>query len=365
MSTNKYDNQLKKKFIPLKRSITIHENRINAIVNEFLSTTRIDNAYWASINARLNTEYKAINKLTTKWAKEEIPRQYRFVLREQMAKAKSLKSITNKAKKTLTQLLKSNKVKQMQLLLAQSAIEDITTGLVLGRNDLSKLTRSTRQALIADSAIDKALIKSIEEGNVALSKILSKKGTVANNLLKANKNNRYLTIINKNGNPMKYRISYYSEMVYRVKWHEAQSAAVRTNNANYGTDLIRVSNHNTTTEICQQYEGKIFSLNGKNKDFPIIDQLAPFHVNCLHYETTVFAESLKVQGNYQEYSDFSKGKTDKPPGQIGFLPVEKRNKIVNKTILNTKKTDTYQKASPKGKRIIMRDNVGKAIGKAA
>lgn len=365
MATNKYDNQFHRKFSSLEKQLNRHEKRISIIMENALNTSRTDNKYWNSVRTELNKEYAAVSKLTSDWSKEEIPKQYRFVVKEQMARSKRIKSKTNQAKKSVTQLLNSTKSKQIQAALTQSAIEDINQGLALGRRDLNRLLGQTRQSLIAESVIDTGVASAVEQGNVALSKVLSQRGTVANKLLTANDNNRYITIINKNNEPIRYRISYYSEMVYRVKWHEAQSAAVRTNNANWGTDLIRVSSHNTTTEICQQYEGKVMSLTGKNKDFPIADQLPPYHVNCLHYITTTFEEALKVQGVYNEYAQFSNNEASIPPGQTGFVPVKDRNKIANESIAKTKKTTEYQDASPKKKSKLLRANIGKAINKAA
>lgn len=365
MATNKYDNQLIKKFSVLKQKLTKAEKRIAAIVNDFLTNPQLSKSYWTSINTALNKEYKYILDISREWANIEIPKQYRFVIKEQMAKVKKLKSITKEAKSTTSQLLKSNKVIGMQAVLAQAAIDDITTGLLQGRKNINKLITATRQTLISESTINRSLMSSIQSGNISVSSILSRQGTVANRLLKANEGNRYMQIIDKNGNPRTYRITYYSEMVYRSAWHEAQSQAVKTVANNYDTDLVRVSNHNTTTEICQQYEGKVFSISGKSKDFPVLDQSPPFHVNCLHYLTVTFEESLKVQGVYEDYSKFSKGQINTPPGQTGFVPVKERNKIANQTIADTKNTIKYQKATPKQKRNLIRDNVSKAIGKAA
>jgi len=358
---NNYDKLFKKRFAGLKQSITKREKNIAKIINDFLTNPKQNQLYWNSVKVKLNREYTEILKLNQSWASVEIPKLYRLALREQMARAKKLKSITNKAEKSIKRLLKSKNVLGIQRVLAQSAIDDMTAGLLMGRRDVNRLIAQTRQSLISESIIDNALLREIEKGNIAASKILSRRGTVANRLQKAAKDNKFLTIVDKNGNPRQYRITYYAEMVYRSKWHEAQSEAVKTNNKNWDTDLIRVSSHNTTTEICQQYEGKIFSLSGKNKDFPVADQVSPYHVGCLHYITTTFKEALEVQGNYKQYSDFSKGKIDIPPGQTSFIPVKERNEIRDSVIKGTKKTDKYMNARPKAKRIMIRDNISEAL----
>jgi hypothetical protein len=47
-------------------------------------------------------------------------------------------------------------------------------------------------------------------------------------------------------------------------------------------DIVQISSHNTTTPVCQKYEGKIFSLRGQTPGLPILDVTPPFHPNCLH-----------------------------------------------------------------------------------
>jgi len=154
-------------------------------------------------------------------------------------------------------------------------------------------------------------------------------------------------------------------MVSRVKFHEAQSAAARQTAANYDTDLIRISTHNTTTAICQEYEGKIFSISGKDKRFPILDQSPPFHVNCLHYETVTFEESLLAQGALDKYSEFSLGETDRPPTDPGFVPVSKRAGIERQAQRSAKALPEWKTASPKKRRDILRTEVGRKMGAAA
>jgi len=241
---NNYDKLFKKRFAGLKQSITKREKNIAKIINDFLTNPKQNQLYWNSVKVKLNREYTEILKLNQSWASVEIPKLYRLALREQMARAKKLKSITNKAEKSIKRLLKSKNVLGIQRVLAQSAIDDMTAGLLMGRRDVNRLIAQTRQSLISESIIDNALLREIEKGNIAASKILSRRGTVANRLQKAAKDNKFLTIVDKNGNPRQYRITYYAEMVYRSKWHEAQSEAVKTNNKNWDTDLIRVSRTN-------------------------------------------------------------------------------------------------------------------------
>jgi hypothetical protein len=122
----------------------------------------------------------------------------------------------------------------------------------------------------------------------------------------------------------KYKPSYYAEMVSRTKFHEAHSYAAVATAGNYGTDLVIISAHNTRTEICLDYEGKVFSLSGGDQRFPRLDQFPPFHPNCLHLMFPQFESGMLVQGTLKQFSDFSLGKAARPPFPKSFIPVSKR-----------------------------------------
>jgi hypothetical protein len=49
-----------------------------------------------------------------------------------------------------------------------------------------------------------------------------------------------------------------------------------------GVEYIRISDHNTSTPICKQYEGKIFALSSNSLGVPVISIRPPFHPNCRH-----------------------------------------------------------------------------------
>ena len=53
---------------------------------------------------------------------------------------------------------------------------------------------------------------------------------------------------------------------------------------------IRISDHNTKTKLCDQYEGKTyyFANNGLSQ---LKDGLPPFHVNCQHFIIPIYANN--------------------------------------------------------------------------
>ena len=80
----------------------------------------------------------------------------------------------------------------------------------------------------------------------------------------------------------KYTPEAYTEMLARTRVRDAQTAATIDTALEYGVDLVQVSDHNTTTPICMNYEGQIYSISGRNPKYPKLEEVTPFHPNCLH-----------------------------------------------------------------------------------
>lgn len=49
-----------------------------------------------------------------------------------------------------------------------------------------------------------------------------------------------------------------------------------------GMEIVTVSSHNTSTPICQQYEGKTFALDANDYGLPVLPIKTPFHPRCKH-----------------------------------------------------------------------------------
>ena len=90
---------------------------------------------------------------------------------------------------------------------------------------------------------------------------------------------------------------------------------------------MQVSSHNTIYKACIPYEGKIFSVSGKDKRFPKLVHTPPYHVNCIHTMLPIFVAALEVDGTLKEWEKFSKGKTNKPPYPSGFVPISERSTV--------------------------------------
>ncbi len=79
-----------------------------------------------------------------------------------------------------------------------------------------------------------------------------------------------------------WTLKRYSEMLARTHTIRAfnESAINRANE--FGVDIIQISSHGGSCPICVPYEGKIYSLSGKSKQYPRYDIGMPIHPNCKH-----------------------------------------------------------------------------------
>ncbi len=98
--------------------------------------------------------------------------------------------------------------------------------------------------------------------------------------------------ININGR--NYDLKKYSKMVARTRLRRTQSEAAVNLAHQYETDLVEISSHGTTcaSNICQEYEGNVYSLEGKTPGYPTLPEYPPFHPNCEHSMFPTSQEAL-------------------------------------------------------------------------
>jgi len=93
-----------------------------------------------------------------------------------------------------------------------------------------------------------------------------------------------------------YRIDKYAKLVARTEMRFCQSDATVNTCNQYGNDLVQVSDHGTTTAICEEFEGETYSISGKDPDYSMLIAWPPFHPNCQHFLTPISREAIAFQG---------------------------------------------------------------------
>jgi len=96
-----------------------------------------------------------------------------------------------------------------------------------------------------------------------------------------------------------YDLKYYSRMVARTRMRKVQTEAVKNTCEQYGNDLVQVSDHSTECEICEPYEGEVFSLSGRHPEYPQLDESPPWHPNCMHNILPTSEEAIEVSKRWQ------------------------------------------------------------------
>lgn len=312
----------------LNKSLTYRTNRISAILLKAYNNPKVSARYWNSVRRALDTQYKAMDKLYRTWAKKNIPTAYKASVKELMTRLNRSKTIAKRAKRSFSDIVTSNKSMQIQAVLVRDAITDWNQSLRLGQANVNRLTRRTQQTLLSESLVDASIIESVASGNLMNNTFIR---TINLSQSLASQLDEVATVIDGEkyviAGSRRFRPKYYAEMVTRVKFHEAQAQAAVITAGNYGTSLVQVSSHNTTTAVCQEFEGKIFSINGKDGRFPPLVDVPPYHVNCLHLLFPMFESAMEADGSLNQWIDFSNEKTGTPPSPASFVPLDKRKAV--------------------------------------
>jgi len=88
---------------------------------------------------------------------------------------------------------------------------------------------------------------------------------------------RLVRVAGKNWDAQKY-----SEMVIRTQTRDAHSRATVQRLLENDQDLVQITSHSTTCEICAEHDGQIYSITGASDKYPPLEENAPFHPNCQH-----------------------------------------------------------------------------------
>ena len=90
----------------------------------------------------------------------------------------------------------------------------------------------------------------------------------------------FSVLIDKGGKS--WSLDTYSEMLARPHLLKANNEAVINRAGDFEIDIVEVSDHNTETPLCQEFEGKIYSISGKSDKYPPLPEEPPFHPSCKH-----------------------------------------------------------------------------------
>jgi hypothetical protein len=106
------------------------------------------------------------------------------------------------------------------------------------------------------------------------------------NILKNFAENGISAIKTKNGREI--RMDAYADMVARSTTREITNTATIKQVEELGYDLVKMSSHPGACPICQEFEGRVYSISGKDKRFPnwilrlVMAMLISIHVAVMY-----------------------------------------------------------------------------------
>ncbi len=80
----------------------------------------------------------------------------------------------------------------------------------------------------------------------------------------------------------RWKLDNYASMVARTTTREATTAGTLNRAELGGYQLVQISEHDPTCEICAPFGGLVFTLDSKDKRYPVYNDYIPLHPNCLH-----------------------------------------------------------------------------------
>jgi len=246
-----------------------------------------------AILKEINLILRGLNFKSRQWAEKAIPDAYRrgFDLAGEQLKKMRVTSFVDFDKPIHTSAV-------------GILVDDITFDLVYANNSIernvNRFIRETQQRILEDKEISRMIAEGVVRGET--------RRAVSDSLLESFRKRmaeeQFITINGRN-----YRPDYYAELIARTRGREASSQGTINTALAYDVDLVQWSVHSGACPVCQDLQGKIFSISGTNDDFPALtsDTTPPAHPHCAHVLTPVLSEVLRKRGQYEGLSRFSRG----------------------------------------------------------
>lgn len=83
----------------------------------------------------------------------------------------------------------------------------------------------------------------------------------------------------------RWGLDVYAETAARTATREAVSIGTANRCLELGWDLVTITQHANSCDICKPFENRTFSLTGETKGYPKAEQLPPYHPRCRHVAT--------------------------------------------------------------------------------
>lgn len=271
--------------------------RILAILNA-LQPVGFNASKAAAARRRIDALVTDLNRYARAWTKRWVPAAY-----------KDGRTLTNGRLAIMGEQKIPRRVKEERHRKAQAALIESVFG------DLYKANRSIRQVAIrycnvmAKSAEGARELQAFDQTLVQRYVSQRTKSAVRTGLPRQDFQSRilkylqkklagqkFITIKCKDGIYRNYNLKDYAELMARTNLRDAQSTATKNVAREYDHDLVEIPEHGSACDECKEYTGRVYSLSGKDPDYPVLESQPPFHPKCMCYLRVTSRNILQQRG---------------------------------------------------------------------
>ena len=175
-----------------------------------------------------------------------------------------------------TQPFTQDTIRQLDLLTVhRDAVNALVSDAYLDfANGINGITRS------AERQLNEATKRQIRAVNISGQITGADIRTISNEIRDTIGQQGFTTLIDRGGK--RWSIPNYSRMLARTHTIASYNDGTINRAVDWGVDLVQVSQHPHTPDICSQYEGRIYSISGRSEEYPPLTVRPPFHPNCRH-----------------------------------------------------------------------------------
>jgi hypothetical protein len=244
--------------------IAIYKDSYLKVSNEIIDATTAGKIRKAQVLAQIKQELTDLGVKVDTWIKEEIPKYY---LDGTNIAQQDLKALGVDLAKTANFTV-----------INKAAIAALTDETALAfAEGITGIYRNS--AMLLSDALKQQLNFTIAQGKLTGDALK----TITANVEQKLKENGLAALIDKGGK--QWQFDTYSEMLVRTKAVEARNQGLTNRMLGSGYDLVQVSDHSTTCQLCGPWEGDILSLTGQTDGYDTLDDAEAsglFHPNCQH-----------------------------------------------------------------------------------
>ena len=247
---------------------------IVSVIEDSLFNETEQRRIWDRRNDKIVRLFDLIKAAWATYIKDEVPRQY----------ALSRNAVDSVMRTAGKQIIKVKPSIEKVAVLIEDSIARMNLATTNGKEQVQTLLVRTQQAITEDRIINRKIAQGLTDQPTPQ----KLKELIKSDLVKKLRGGNVVSINGRN-----YNVDKYAELVARTRTREAQSIATMQAAREYGEDLVRISDHNTTTLQCLEHEGLTYSLTGGTPGVPILADYPPFHPNCQHVMTVAALADVK------------------------------------------------------------------------